>query len=350
MENIEQINSKCENCGSQLVYNPKQGCLVCRHCETNFFLPQKNDRAVLVRQYSSKFHPNTLNRSLIALKCNSCGNVYYLSSEMMSKKCPNCGSNSSSIVEDEGFCADGIIPFKITREQASEIFSKHLKKQGNIPSNLKKLAKEQKLMGVYVPVWNFKINLFGFYQANASQVNERRDGSFFTTYRPVYDERHKCISSLDESATSAEDVEFLTLFDENDYSAIIPYSPEYTYGFRVDKINRDLNDVYFDISKKAESEFKSELTRRALNSYKELKDLAVDARCQEVFFNFTYVPVYVNTYLYKGKLYRTYISGTTGKVVGKSPLTFKRILKTLLKIVGVVGLVALIALMISYFK
>ena len=133
----KKLNSKCQNCGSELVYNPKTNCLTCKHCETNYFLPQKNENAVLVRQYSPSFSPNQLNRALVAYKCNACGNTYYITSEEMSKKCPNCGSNSCSIVEDEGFCADGIVPFKITKEKAAEEFSNYLKKQKIILSDVK---------------------------------------------------------------------------------------------------------------------------------------------------------------------------------------------------------------------
>ena len=35
-------------------------------------------------------------------------------------------------------------------------------------------------------------------------------------------------------------------FDENDYQELIPYFPEYTYGFRVDAIDRDIHDFYYN--------------------------------------------------------------------------------------------------------
>lgn len=341
------LNSKCQNCGSKLIYNPKSNCLTCTHCETNYILPKRNEKAVLVRQYSSGFMPNQLNRSLIAYKCNACANIYYISSEEMSKKCPNCGSNSSTVVEDDGYCADGIIPFKISREEAAEAFSKHLKKQRGIPSSLKKLAKEQKLMGVFIPVWNFKFNIDAQYSANATEVKQNYDGTFYSTYKPIYGEKHKRVNSLDQSATTAEEDEFLELFDEKDYADIIPYTPEYTFGYRVDKINKDIHDYYHEISKDAEEEMKKKIKKSVLSSHKEVSDLFVDCQASDVFFNFTYVPVYVNTYTYRGKVYRTYISGTTGKTIGKPPVTFTGIAKTLLKVLGIAALIALIIYLIG---
>ncbi|MBO5344457.1 MAG: hypothetical protein J6A51_00985 [Clostridia bacterium] len=165
---MENISSKCKNCGSELWFNPKQGCLTCKYCESNYFLPKKRDDAVLVRQYDAGFHPNQLNQSLVAYKCEACQNVYFMSSEEKSKKCTNCGSSSSVLVEDSNYSADGIMPFKISKDEAAKCFEKFLKEKSSIPKELKKLAQSKKLMGVFIPVWNFSFNIYASYSANAT--------------------------------------------------------------------------------------------------------------------------------------------------------------------------------------
>ena len=52
------------------------------------------------------------------------------------------------------------------------------------------------------------------------------------------------------------------LFDENDYAGLIPYFPEYTYGFRVDTINKDIHDYYDDIENKAKKEYEKEINSK----------------------------------------------------------------------------------------
>ncbi len=340
--NSEVLNSKCQSCGSELVYNPKLGCLTCKYCSSNVYLPKTREDAVIVRQYSSDFHPSQLNQALKAYKCNGCGNVYYMSSDESSKQCPNCGMTSSTISEDPGFCADGVVPFKVTKEQAKSIFEKYLKTEG-ITLN----AKESELEGVFIPVWNFMYNIDSFYSASATELKRYSDGTYYSVSKPVYGEKHKRVKSHDVSATNLEADEFLDLFDENDYAGIIPYSPEYTYGYKVDTINKDIHDYYYGITSKAEEDTKSEISKKVLNSYKEVSGLSVDSRVNDVYFNFTYVPVYVNKYTRRKKTYKTYISGTTGKVIGHSPTSAKNALKTLLKLLLVAGLVALIILIIT---
>ncbi len=340
---MEKMTSKCKNCGSELWYNPKKGCLVCKYCESNYFLPTKNDKAILVRQYSAAFHPNQLNKSLNAYCCNGCGNTYYIASDEKSKKCPNCGNSSSNIVQDSGYCADGIIPFKITKEQAAESFQKYVKGLKNAPKDLKQMASNQKLMGVFIPVWNFTYNVSATYSANAVDLLKDESGSYYTVPKPVFGDKQKRVASLDQSATSIEDDSFLDLFDEDDYLGIIPYTPEYTYGFRVDTINKDIHEYYQEIQNKAEKDYEKEIKHMILSKYKDVSSMEVETRLRDVFFNFTYVPVYMNVYTHAGKTYKTYISGTTGKVVGKKPVCAKSVIKNFLKFLGVAAVAGAVA-------
>ena len=337
--NSEILNSKCKGCGSELVYNPKMGCLTCKYCNTNFYLPKKRDDAIVVREYSSEFHPSQLNQALKAYKCMGCGNVYYMSSDEASKQCPNCGMTSSVLDEDPGFCADGIIPFKVTKEQAKSIFEKYLK-QEKITLN----AKESELEGVFVPVWNFMYNVDSSYAASATELRRYSDGTYYSISKPIYGEKHKRIKSHGVSATTAEMDEFLTLFDENDYAGILPYTPEYTYGYKVETMNKDIHDHYYEITSSAESQTKEELSNKIYSSYKDVSNVNIDSRVGDVYFNFTYVPVYINKYTRKNKIYKTYISGTTGKTIGHNPTTAKKAFLTLLKVLGVIGLIIFLIL------
>ena len=319
MEN-KKISSKCTSCGSDLVYSPRLGCLVCKHCDSNYFLPTKDSSAVLVRQYSSAFHPNTLSNGLNAYRCTNCGNVQYIASDESTKRCANCGGNSTALDGAEaGYCADGIIPFKITKDQAAENFKKYLKRKILVPKELKNYAENQKLLGTYVPVWNFSLNVSAGYSASVTNVKKDSEGAFYSISKPIFGEKFKHIKSLDECASKAEDDVILDLFNENDYADIVPYTKEYTYGYRVDNVDRNIHEFYQKIVSRAENELEQEIKQSLYSQYREISNINVNARAEDVFFNFTYVPVYINTFKRKNKVYKTYISGTTGKVIGTSP-------------------------------
>lgn len=331
------IKPKCENCGSRLIFDPEQGLLRCISCDSNYILPKKDDSAVLIRQYSPKFQPSQLNKKLIAYKCENCGNITYMSSDEHSNRCFNCGGLSSAVVQDSGICADGIIPFKISKKEAAVYFQKYLKKKWGIPKELKNYASNQKLTGIYVPVWNFTFDLSATYHATIEETYTSSSGESESHFREVYGDRFKHIKSMDESANSNESSVFLNLFDEDDYSDIIPYRTEYTYGFRVDNIDRDIHEYYGKILGRAEMELEEEIRSSLSTGNKTVTNIELNANAHNVFFNFAYVPVYVNTFKKKNKVYKTYISGTTGKVVGKSPRSFLKILLSVLGPILIVG-------------
>ena len=146
---MEDFSTVCQNCGSDLFYNPQSSCLTCKYCGSNFFLPTAKKNAVIVRQYNTGFHPSMLNKNLNSYKCKTCGRVYFMTTEGSSSRCPNCGGSECELVGEPGFCADGVIPFKITKEQAANYLKEYLKKNQKIPKELKEMAENQKLMSVF---------------------------------------------------------------------------------------------------------------------------------------------------------------------------------------------------------
>lgn len=339
---MEEFSSVCQNCGSDLFYNPRTGSLTCKYCQSNFYLPTSRKNAVIVRQYSAGFHPNLFNKSLNSYKCKSCGNVYFMTTEGRSSRCPSCGNGDIELTEEPGFCADGVIPFKITKEKASEELEKYLKNNKKVPKALREMAKEQKMMAVLIPVWNFSFNMYASYSAVEAVVQKDTFGDYYMVHNPIYGNDEKRIESMDECATSGEDDAFLELFDEHDYANIVPYCPEYSFGSRVDQITKSIHEFYEKVTDNAKKDFERKIKRKLLARKNDVTEINVSSRVDDVFFNFTYVPVYVNVFKYKKKVYKLYVSGTTGKVAGKTPVSTGYKVGKFLKIVGIGALIALV--------
>ena len=341
---MEEFSSVCQNCGSDLFFNPKTGCLTCKYCESSFYLPTSRKNAVIVRQYTSGFHPSVFNKSLNSYKCLSCGRTYFMATEGHSSRCPNCGNSEIELANETGFCADGVIPFKITKQQAAEIMQNYLKNNSRIPKELKKMAENQKLMAVLIPVWNFSFNLYAQYSAIESYAKKGYDDMYYTASNPIFGEKEKRIQSLDECATEGEDELFLDLFDEDDYANIVPYCPEYSFGSRVEPITKDIHIFYGKIIDKAKANFEREIKRELLARKNDTHNIEVSSSSGDVFFNFTYVPVYVNVFQYRKKRHKIFISGSTGKVKGKTPTSIWFRIKQLFRFVGIGAILALLYL------
>ncbi len=341
-KDISKVNSECKNCGGELKFDPAKRTLSCEYCSASYHLPKAKIDAILVRGYSNAFHPNQLNRGLNAYKCDMCGHVYFTASQERSSDCLACGSSSCSQVQSSGYCADGIIPFQISKEEAAEKFESYLKSKPGVPKAFMMEAKNQNLKGVFVPVWNFIFDVDATYTANAVELKKDENGTYYSVPNPVFGTKSEAVKSADQCATSAENDDFLELFDEKDYDKIIPYAPEYTFGYKVDDINRNIHEFYENVTESEREKVRKEISNHILRKYKDVSNMNIATDARDVYFNFTYVPVYVNTFTHKGKVYKTYISGTTGKTVGRTPPTLKGLVKGIAKILGLAAAVALI--------
>lgn len=338
----EEFSSVCQNCGSDLFFNPKTGCLTCKYCESSFYLPSSRKGAIIVRQYNAGFHPSVFNKNLNSYKCVSCSRTYFMTTEGHSSRCPHCGNSEIELASEPGFCADGVVPFKLTKAQASEKMIEYLRKNNKIPRELRKMAETQKLMAVLIPVWNFSFNIYAQYSAIESYAEKGYNGMYYTASNPIFGEKEKRIKSLDECATDGEDETFLDLFDEDDYSSIVPYYPEYSFGSRVEPITKDIHVFYDKIIEKATNDYERQITKELLSRKRDTHNIEVSCTPGDVFFNFTYVPVYVNVFKYKKKIYKLFISGTTGKVKGKTPTSTWYRIRRVLRVIGVGALLALV--------
>lgn len=275
-----------------------------------------------------------------------CSHTYFTSSEEISQDCPNCGSPEIEKINSSGYCADGIIPFEITKEQALKNLKSFLKSKPGIPKAMKTNLSEDKISGVYIPVWNFIFDINLSYLAIASDLRRYKNGTYYSVPIQVYGEKRFSIKSADQSATTTEFDDFLELFDEKDYDKIIPYLTEYTYGYQVDDINREIHDYYTLVTNEEKAKAKNNITNFVLNKYRDVRNLNISMVTQDEYFNFAYVPVYVYKYKHKNNISKVYVSGTTGKVAGKTPTSVKSILKTLAKFLGLFAAIALLAFLI----
>ena len=71
---------------------------------------------------------------------------------------------------------------------------------------------------------------------------------------------------------------------------------EYSFGARVDPINKDIHTFYDDIIEREVQKFKKEIMKELLARKNNTHDINISCKADDVFFNFTYVPVYVNVF------------------------------------------------------
>lgn len=338
-------NIKCEHCGGNNVFNPSTGNLKCEYCGNTSECEQKEVvTGGLTKKYSSLYSPKSNNHCNNLYLCASCGATVGFEENEEKKRCPSCGDTSLKRQNSSMNIPDGIIPFSISRDKAVEIFRKWIKTRKFAPSDLKEMARLGKVSGLYVPAWNVGFRLVGNYFANVTKLEEEMDDRTVTWHYPVKDVIDKTYLNILISGNKRINDDVIDELSPFDTQKMRVYSNEYIYGFSGLNTDLSVHETYQEIV----SDKKEKLTNRIRSDLKSkfdtIESLNVNFEVKNATLNYLYVPVWANHYSYNGKKYHCYINGQTGKVSGKSPKSFWKILSLILGIsASIIAVVALIS-------
>lgn len=339
--------SSCTSCGASLTFDTKTRRLYCEHCGSSFNIPTKKTNTILVHKYSPEFTLQANTSALNTFICNTCGTSHTVQDGKVSTRCPSCGSTNITASANKLFYPDGIIPFKLSKAEAQQIFVKWLKKRKFAPKGLVNLAKQGKITQMYVPVYNFNGVCHTAYTAIVKKVHtDKASDAMFSTSYTLRDIDLTQINNVIFSANTKVDSEVINKITTFDQGKIVPYSSEYLFGYYGGETNINVHKCYSDLNYISGKDGEAKIRSKLKSKYDDIDSLQTNSRLRDVTFNYTYVPVFVNHYTYGKKDYHCYIGGESGKVAGKSPKSAAKVAAVTL---GVLGVLAVGILLLAKF-
>lgn len=321
--------TKCNNCGSDLAFDPEKNMLVCKSCGGNF--PVRVPSGAVKRNvYTIEYNPEDNRKEETQYVCPACGSKIMAGREKPLSICASCGNTELKVQTNSVAVPDGIIPFAINKEKAGEIFRKFVRSRKFAPSDLEQMAKLQKIIGLYCPVWKFDFEA----RTRYSYVGIKTfvDDHDHERIRPYPNEKNKEKDYNDILLSGNKQISDYTLdkIGNFDFSKTVPYSSDYVLGFYLTDTNRNIHTVYDNYKDKLEEDTKKSIEKSINDDYDRIDNFVCRTRFVNEVFNYIGVPIYANHYTYKGKNYHCYINGQTGKFTGSAP-------KSIWKILGAIG-------------
>lgn len=314
----------CKSCGRPVKFDPVTQKVVCDFCGSSF-VPEDIEeygKDVLEKIKPEHIEDDECMDSYVYC-CSSCGGQIIINGTEASTGCIFCGAPSvvfSRIIRQKR--PEGIIPFKITKEEALDAVKAEFQKGVFIPRKIKRF-KPENVRGIYIPYWVFNADHYGSVAVEGS-VTEDGDNTKTVYYaRAGLMELHDL--PIDASAVlSNESSERLEPFKVSD---MVPFDESYLLGFYSDICNADYNEASEIVRKRAKEMFEdyvkngvdSEVTPRVLSSFHETEILE-DGVCYAMF------PAWFISYRYKGKHNTVLVNGQTGKVVCGVPWNGKLVI------------------------
>lgn len=328
-ENINQKSTavvKCKTCGADMVFDIKKGALACPYCDNTEGI---SANVFDMEQDLSSFDETALRpeEGAITYLCPNCHAKTVMHQFGTSAKCPFCGAtNILSVDELPGVSPNAILPFKITKEQASENSLKWIKRKWFAPNKLKKSFEAKNLNALYAPTFTFDAETSSTYEGKLGKEYTVTTGSgknrrvetrvrWFSvngTYNQVYDD------VLVEASPTLEQsmLDKVGVFDTQN---AVEYKKEFIAGFASERHDIGVNEAFVTAQDKMKKLIRNEIL--AKYEYDRVDYLNVNTKFGKKTFKHILVPLWCAGFKFKEKLYKYLVNGRSGLVGGKTPVS-----------------------------
>lgn len=301
----------CKNCGGNVVYSPEQFKMYCPYCGS-----------------LESGEKKTTGKSLTT--CISCGGEIEVSDFTAASRCPYC---DSYIIYDERVTGEYtphlILPFKIGKEATKKLLRTKFKSSVFAPDDFLTDARLNSMEGMYVPFWMYDYHANCHFDGEGTKVRHWCSGDKEYTETSVYHvvrDMEVDFDKLPADASEAMPDSVMDLMEPYDYKALETFKEEYMSGFYAERYNKEAA-LYEDRAKDKAKDAATKLLRQSISGYNVGAAAGgMQVQVQNEKISYALLPVWIYRYKYINAEYCFHINGQTGKIVGKVPISKKKVL------------------------
>lgn len=342
----------CEKCGAKLKYSAEDGELKCSHCghinaiQRSFeqIVEKDYNRAIAELKNFSVTPPH-----VESVKCNSCAATFEMDANIHSSVCPYC---SSAIVHKTEIYRpikpQGILPFKLTKKDAKDVFKKWLQGLWFAPSKLQEYgANNSKLDGFFIPHWTYDTDTYSRYSGRRGDYyyvikrrNVVRNGRNEVVDEEVREIRWSSVSGdLDKSFDDVLVMGTTSIkhhLSNWDLENLVDYDEAYLSGYESEIYSVELDEGLKSAKSIMEHHIRADIKRQIGGDEQEINSL------QSEYNNITYkhilLPIYASAFKYNDKVYSYVINARNGEISGDRPYSVVKIILTVMAVLAAMGI------------
>ena len=309
---------KCPTCGSNIVYEPELGSMMCRNCGNIYSPDTMESRGSLgiskEHDYMGDSDVSGDDKKRHEIVCNSCGATLIADENTMSTMCPFCGSPALITRRmTREFKPDYIIPFKIDKDQAKTIAKNWLNTRSYAPWGFKNKCRLTNMTALYVPFWLLDCVVHSE-QGGTGKIGGR---ALEVTAKMAY---HVKGVPFDASVKIAN--KLMEAIEPYDYKDMVRFESKYLQGFYADKYDQVPTDITNRIVRRIDKFSRDEI---GLISHRyqefEVRSEKNLTWMSDASVKYCLLPVWFMTVEFEGSTYQFAINGQTGEASGQVPTT-----------------------------
>lgn len=310
------LDNKCPNCGAAIHFKPELGKFKCDYCDSEFSAEQLKDMEKI-----NKEEVDTTN--YVNYNCPDCGAEIITDENTAATFCVYCGN--TSIIKNRlsgEFAPSKIIPFKMEKKKAIEAFKKLRRGRPLVPKSFTSEKNIEKIQGVYIPFWLYKVDVDGTIEASATRVKSWSRGDTHytqTDYYKVVRTGKMTYNRVPVDGSTRFDNAMMNTIEPFDYNELIDYNHAYLSGFLAEKYDVDKEKAFEDAKARTLNSTKDEMLN-SMSGYssKVVKSNNLSSAPTEI--EYVLLPVWMVNVKYKNEYYLFAMNGETGKFIGNIPL------------------------------
>ncbi len=298
---------RCKNCNGNMVFSPEKGAMECPYCSG-------------IDTHESIAVPSVI--------CPNCGGQVPATEVTSACKCAYCGSYMILDPQVNGeYTPHLILPFKLGKEKVKEIMHKEFDKKIFAPDDFLSEVKLSTIEGVYVPFFMYSFDTDHSFEGHATTSRSWTSGNrryTETSYYNVARQMRAKFSRIPVDASVGMDNRVMDLMEPYDYAALEAFQEKYMSGFFGERYGENA-DMLDERARSKAVEDAENLMKGTLSQYSNVQTTSNQLSVTRTNAEYALLPVWIYTYEYKGTNYQFHINGQTGKVIGKAPVSQRKV-------------------------
>lgn len=345
---------KCPCCGAALAYSGEKQALHCTACGNDFstealqqLTAAENNASGKSKfdweKYEERSFDEAEAKEISGYSCPSCGAEISGDAALGATVCPYCGNAAIISKQFEGVLRpDCIIPFRLNKKAAMDVFEREAKKAPFLPDEFKSKKKIEEMTGIYAPFWLFgcECNADIIYRAEKHHCWSDSDYNYVRTdhYRLVRS-GHIGFANVPVDASKKIDNVYTESIEPYNYDEAVDFNTAYLSGFLADKYDEAASEC----EERANERIKLSSEAAFMNTASAYQSVVTERSSigfSDGKIRYALLPMWLLNIKYNGKTYKYAINGQTGKTVGEYPVDKKKKWKYFARVAGICYAVA----------
>ena len=341
----------CKECGANLVFTPGTTHLKCPYCGSENDIPADPTAVVAEQDFRATLagladQKDTVDAMFV--KCTACAAESHFPANVVADKCPFCGHPIVATASTKRLIRpQSLLPFHITKDQASHFFRTWVASRWFAPSTLKREAARSRITGAYIPAWTYDSDTISDYTGqrgddywDTEHYTAMENGRSVSKTRQVRKTRWRRASGrvfnqFDDVlvlASHSLPPKHAQALEPWDLKNLVPYRDEFLSGFVAESYQVDLAQG-FEVARGIMDGHIRETIRRDIGGDHQRIDW-VNTQYHGITFKHTLLPIWISAYEFRQKTYRFLVNARTGEVQGERPYSAWKITLLVLAILA----------------